>query len=309
MSHKLSTSALLGTPTTDCLAVVAHRGKSFGPGLDELRSRLQAGRWADGLRWSEVDKSRKVSARVREAIDAGATRIIAWGGDGTVQQTIDAMHGTDPAHVSLAVMPAGTANLFATNHGIPKDFDGALAVALGSQTRRVDVGRVNGESFGVMAGTGLDALMIRDASKGLKDRVGRLGYVWTGAKNIHRATNEMVVRVDGVDWFDGRASCALVGNVGTLIGGLELFEGADPSDGLLEVGVVSAESTVEWARLLGRALTSKPSDSPLLTCTRGRKVTITLSSKERYELDGGDRPKTKRLKLRVDHLALSVCVP
>jgi len=151
--------------------------------------------------------------------------------------------------------------------------------------------------------------MIHDASKGLKDRLGRLGYVWTGAKHIHDAATEVCVRVDGVDWFSGKASCVLVGNVGTLIGGLTVFENADPSDGLLEVGVVSAESMVEWARLFGRALVSKPSHSPLLTITQARKVTVTLSSKQAYELDGGDRPKTKKLKLRLVPLALQVCVP
>jgi diacylglycerol kinase (ATP) len=291
------------------VAVVAHRGKTFGPGLDELRRRLAAGPWAEHLRWSEVDKSRKVPSRVHDAIEAGATRLIVWGGDGTVQRAVDALHGTDPEKVSVGVMPAGTANLFATNLGIPKTFDEALAVALGSCTRRVDVGRVNGESFVVMAGTGLDALMIHDASRGLKDRVGRLGYVWTGAKHIHDAATEVVVRVDGVDWFEGKASCVLIGNVGTLIGGLQVFENADPSDGLLEVGVVSAESMVEWARLFGRALVGKPSHSPLLTCTQARKVDVALSAKQPYELDGGDRPPAKKLKLRLERLALNVCVP
>ena len=295
--------------TTERVSVIAHRGKTFGPGLDELRNRMTSGPWAEHLRWVEVDKSRKVTSRVRDAVDAGATRIIVWGGDGTVQRAIDGLYKVDPKQVSLGVMPAGTANLFAANHGIPSSFDEALAVALGPSTRRVDVGRINGESFGVMAGTGLDALMIRDASKGLKDRIGRLGYVWTGAKHIHDAANEVAVRIDGVDWFEGRASCVLVGNVGTLIGGLQVFENADPADGLLEVGVVSAESMREWARLFGRALVSKPSESPLLTCTQARKVDITLSSKQAYELDGGDRPKTKTLKLRIKPLALSVCVP
>jgi diacylglycerol kinase family enzyme len=151
--------------------------------------------------------------------------------------------------------------------------------------------------------------MIRDASKGLKDRFGRLGYVWTGAKHVHDAATEMVVRIDGVTWFEGHASCVLVGNVGTLIGGLQVFENADPSDGLLEVGVVSAESMLEWARLFGRALLGTPSRSPMLTVAQARKVDIDMSVKQPYQLDGGDRARTKHLKLRVKPLALTVCVP
>lgn len=294
---------------TGTLAVVAHRGKTFGDGLDEVRARIEQGPWAASYSWTEVDKSRKVTAKVEKAIDAGATRVVVWGGDGSVQRAIDGFRAADPDHVALGVLPAGTANLFALNHGIPTGFDDAVAVALGSHTRRVDLGEVNGERFGVMAGTGLDALMIRDASKGLKDRVGKVGYVWTSAKNLRNAGNDVRVVVDGVDWFDGRASCVLVANVGTLIGGLEVFEHADPTDGQFEIGVVSAETLRQWAALVGRALVTSPTSSPALTTTRGRKVRIELAKKQPYELDGGDRPKTKTMKFRVRPLALRICTP
>jgi diacylglycerol kinase (ATP) len=291
------------------LAVVAHRRKTFGPGLRRLRQLLADGPYGADLVWAEVDKSRKVPRQVERALAAGATRVLVWGGDGSVQRAIDAFRDTDPDKVSLAVMPAGTANLFSSNLGIPTDFEGALTTALGPGRRLIDVGQINGERFGVMAGTGLDALMIRDASGGLKDRFGRLAYVWTVAKNLHSATNDIVVRVDGVDWFEGRASCVLVGNMGHLIAGLEVFEHANPADGLLEVGVVSAESLFDWGRLLGRAVVSHAEHSPLLNSTSGRKITITLADEQAYELDGGDRPKTKKLKVRVHPQAVSVCVP
>ena len=76
----------------------------------------------------------------------------------------------------LAVLPAGTSNLFATNLGIPKDIERAVAIGLRGTTRRLDVGRFKGERFAVMAGAGFDAGMIRDADN-LKDRLGRAAYV------------------------------------------------------------------------------------------------------------------------------------
>jgi diacylglycerol kinase (ATP) len=291
------------------VAVVAHRDKTFGPGLHELRRRVEAHVGTDDRSWCEVDKSRKVTAKVARAVEAGATRIVVWGGDGTVQHALEGLRDADPNTVSLGVMPAGTANLFARNHEIPLDFDEACAVALGDVTRRVDVGEVNGERFGVMGGTGLDALMIRDASKGLKNRVGKIGYVWTGTKNLHRAANDVRVRVDGDDWFEGRAGCVLVGNVGTLLGGLRVFEDADPADGRFDVGVISAEHLGEWARLLGKAIVGSPSSSPLLTCTQGRKVDVRLGEKRPFELDGGARGATRRMKFRVRPSAVAVCVP
>ena len=69
-----------GSTTVNTVAVVAHRGKTFGPGLAELRRRLEQSPCAADVRWSEVDKSRKVSARVCAALEAGATRVIVWGG-------------------------------------------------------------------------------------------------------------------------------------------------------------------------------------------------------------------------------------
>ena len=65
--------------------------------------------------------------------------------------------------MTLAIIPAGTANLFASNLGIPKDIEEAVAVGLHGDRREVDVGKFNGERFAVMAGAGFDAAMIRDA--------------------------------------------------------------------------------------------------------------------------------------------------
>ena len=67
--------------------------------------------------WFEVPKSRKAPKRVRAALDAGADLVIVWGGDGMVQRCIDALAGSDAA---IAIIPAGTANLFASNLGIPR---------------------------------------------------------------------------------------------------------------------------------------------------------------------------------------------
>ena len=61
-------------------------------------------------------------------------------------------------------------------------------MALGGVPRRIDVGTFNGERFGVMAGVGFDALMIEDASRRMKDRLGRAAYVYTGLKNLKKAS-------------------------------------------------------------------------------------------------------------------------
>ena len=113
------------------VAVIAHRGKSLGGGLPALRQLLaEAG--VDDLLWHEVDKSRKSPTRLCAALKAGAELVFVWGGDGMVQRCADGLAGRA---VPMAVLPAGTANLFAANLGIPDDLERAVAVGLHGQRR------------------------------------------------------------------------------------------------------------------------------------------------------------------------------
>jgi YegS/Rv2252/BmrU family lipid kinase len=288
------------------VAVIAHSGKTLGGGLPELRRVLEAAGVGDPF-WAEVPKSRKAPAQVRRALDKGAELIIAWGGDGMVQRCIDVLAGTG---VTLAIIPAGTANLFATNLGIPKDIEQAVQVGLHGARRKLDVGRFNGERFAVMAGAGFDAAMIRDAGDGgLKERLGRVAYVWTGSKNLRSKPFRADIKVDGVDWYDGKASCILVGNVGKLFGGVEAFEDARPDDGKLELGVVTAEGLIEWGRILARTAAGSANASPFVQTTKASSVKVKLNRKVLYELDGGDRTKVKAFKVKAEPDAITVCVP
>ena len=287
------------------LAVIAHAGKTLGDGLPELRRRLEADVGAEVM-WHEVDKSRKAAKVAKGCLEAGADLILVWGGDGTVRRVIDAVAGSG---VGLGILPAGTANLLANNLGIPIDLGGALDVALHGARRELDVGVVNGERFAVMAGAGLDAVMIKDADGPIKDRLGRLAYVVTGVRAAGHEALKVKVDVDGTRWFSGRAGCILFGSMGTLTGGLVAFPDADPTDGRLEVGVVTADTRMEWARVLARVATRSAEKSPLTRTTRGRKIKVRFAKPTPYELDGGDRSKVKKLKVRVEPAAVRIAVP
>jgi diacylglycerol kinase (ATP) len=256
--------------------------------------------------WFEVPKSKMAPKRVREALDGGAEIIFVWGGDGMVQRCVDAMAGSDAA---VAIIPAGTANLFASNLEIPKDVREAVAVGLEGHRRRLDVGQINGERFVVMAGAGLDALMIRDADGTLKSRLGRAAYIVTGAKNISVPRVQTSVRIDGDKWFKGKASCVLVGNVGDVFGKISAFPDARPDDGLLDIGVVTAKGAWQWTRTLARTAAGEAASSPFVQTARGRTFDVRFAEPLPYELDGGDRKKARRLKIKVHHDALTVCVP
>jgi diacylglycerol kinase (ATP) len=287
------------------VAVLAHRGKTLGAGLSELRQALADAGVLDPL-WVEVSKSRKAPKQAKRVLREGAELIFVWGGDGMVQRSLDVLAGTNTA---VAIVPAGTANLFATNLGIPRDIAECVKIGLHGVRRRLDVGRANGERFAVMAGVGFDALMIRDADAGLKQRIGRLAYIWTGAKRLRTPRTKARIEVDGTTWFRGLVSCVLIGNVGSLFGGVTVFEDAEPDDGKLEIGVVTANGVVEWLRALGRTAIGSPEQSPFLQLTSGARIVIKFDRAVPYELDGGDRPATKKLRFRVEPDAAVVCVP
>jgi diacylglycerol kinase (ATP) len=287
------------------VAVVAHRDKRLGGGLQELRQTLIASGVTDPL-WFEVPKSAKAPKQIRRAVKLGADLVFVWGGDGMVQRCIDAVAGSN---VAIAILPAGTANLLATNLGIPKDLAEAVAIGLYGSRRSLDVGVLNGERFAVMAGAGFDARIMGGVDGAAKKRLGRVAYFGSSARAMRAGRRQIKVKVDGKVWFDGKASCVLFGNVGTVTGGLRIFPDARPDDGILEIGVVTARRWSDWLRVLTRIITHHPDASPMVNMTHGRKVSVRLDRSMPYELDGGARTKTRKLRVRVEPASVCVCVP
>jgi diacylglycerol kinase (ATP) len=286
------------------VAVVAHAGKTVGGGLPELRRTLEEAGVSDPL-WTEVPKSKRAPAAVEQALEEGAELVLAWGGDGMVRRCVNAIADSQ---VPLAIVPAGTSNLFATHLGVERDIEQAVEVALHGDRRRLDVGRFDGERFAVMAGAGFDAAMIKGADE-LKDRLGRAAYVVSGAGRLDSESFEAMIKVDGTRWYKGPASCILVGNVGELFGGIEVFADAQPDDGKLEVGVLTSEGPVQLVRAAARTAIGSAEKSPFVRVTQAQSVQVKLDRKVRYELDGGDRKKVKNFKVEVEPEAITVCVP
>ena len=287
------------------IAVIAHAGKSIEGGLPELRRTLARHGVTRPL-WAEVPKSRKAPKQVRRLLEQGADHFFVWGGDGMAQRCIDTLAGTG---TTVAIVPAGTANLLASNLGIPKDIEGAVVTGLEGRERAIDVASMNGERFAVMAGAGFDADMIGGADGGLKDRFGRAAYIWTGARSMRTPPFNASIKVDGVPWYDGPASCVLAGNVGALFGGVEVFADAAPDDGRLDIAVITAEGLAEWARTVARTVSGRPERSPFFRVTQAGKVKIKLDRKVPYEIDGGARTKAKAYRIAVEPGAITVRVP
>jgi diacylglycerol kinase (ATP) len=291
------------------VGVVVHAEKTLGGGLEELRSALADIGHADPP-WYEVSKSKKAPPVIRSMVkDDGVDRVLVWGGDGMVRRAIDTIIRRKLG-ASIGILPAGTGNLLATNLDIPVDLRAAVGIAVHGDPRPIDVGVMNGEYFAVMAGAGFDALLIRDADEGLlKERYGKAGYVVAGIRNRDVSPAVATIEVDGELWYHGDASCVLVANVGTILGGLRAFPDASPVDGRLDVGVVSARSASEWLRVMANATLRRADASSLTEMATARELTISFDRTLPWEVDGGDRDRTATFEVTCVPRAIRICQP
>ena len=242
--------------------------------------------------------------QARDAVAAGADIVVACGGDGTVRACLDPLAGTSTA---LAVIPLGTGNLLASNLDLSNASGLSAASGVGKGRRRaIDIGRVNGEAFAVMAGTGFDALMIRDADDKVKRRFGTVAYVLSALRNLRGDTVRTEISIDGAQWFAGRTSMVLVGNFGTISAGIDVFPEADPADGKLDVAVLSISKLSQWLRFALALLRGTDNRLDFVSRTTAAEVKVVHARPRIYELDGEDRPATSALTISVEPSAIAI---
>ncbi len=256
--------------------------------------------------WLETTADDPGPGQAREALDGGADTIVAMGGDGTIRAVLEATAGSG---VPIAVVPAGTGNLLAGNLRIPADAHEALETAVNGRDRKLDVGYVNDEAFVVMAGTGVDAAMIRDADPAVKRWLGKLAYVRSALVHLRDAQFPATVEVDGEEVFSGRVSTVLVANMGKVLAGIDLFPDGSPDDGRLDVAVVRSEGWWHWVLLAVRVLLRRGPDNRRLHVFSGREVVVRLARPRPYQVDGEERPAAGELRCRIEPGGLVVRVP
>lgn len=286
------------------VAVIANTQKIAKKDAIRLRSALAA---ADlDARWYQIEKGSDSKPAAKKALKHGVTTIVACGGDGTVRAASEAMVGTQTA---LAVVPSGTANLFASGLELPTDIDEIVDVIARGDRRTIDTATCNGLTFNVMAGSGFDVAMLSDAEEN-KERIGTFAYVGAAVRETrHRKMFETKITVDGETFYEGPASCVLVGNTGSLKGGVEAFPGATFTDGQLHVAAVTATGMREWANLMLTAVLRKQQWSGHSELGEGSSITVKFDRKRRFELDGGVKGKAKKLEFEIKPRSLVICAP
>ena len=136
---------------------------------------------------------------VRSALDRGCDLILAAGGDGTINEAVNGMAGSN---VPFGALPAGTANVLANEVGFSGRPDRAAAQLLDAVPTRIALGAVDRPGlprrhFVMMAGVGLDARIVYEIDLGLKARLGKLAYWHGGFRQLGRHVPRFRICVAG----------------------------------------------------------------------------------------------------------------
>jgi diacylglycerol kinase (ATP) len=272
----------------------------------ELKSRG----WDRAL-WLETTPDDAGRAMTEQAVRENVDLVLGAGGDGTIRVICSGLAHTG---IPFGLIPAGTGNLLARNIGIPLDELAALDVAFDGADKALDLVRLKVDDhppdhFAVMAGIGIDAVIMEGADPKMKKAVGPAAYFVSAAQNANHPALHATITVDDQPSIRRRAHVIVVGNVGFLLANIQLIPGARADDGLLDVLVASPRSLRDWVRLTTRVLTRRPKPDNQLDRLTGRRVTITVDERDQFQLDGDTVGDCNRLTAEVVPGALLLRVP
>ncbi len=201
----------------------------------------------------------------REAARERYDVVVAFGGDGTVNEAANGLVGSD---TPLCCLPGGRANVYCRMLGIPSDVVDAtehlLLMADDWRPRRADLGLVNERVFLFSAGAGLDASVVErvDAHPRLKARYGEWYYTWTGVQTFTRRyllhPPRLEAQFDEVT-IDGVTVIVQNATPYTFFGDrpVEMAEGAALNSGDLAAIVLDRARPLEIPTIITRALSSR----------------------------------------------------
>jgi len=263
--ERLEAAIALGTsaPSRRMLIIVNPYATTVSDRLKNLVVYALRGRYqVDAIDTASRDHATELS---REAAREGYDVVVAFGGDGTVNEAANGLAGSD---TPLCCLPGGRANVYCRMLGIPTDVVDAtehlLLMADDWHPTRVDVGLVNGRLFLFSAGVGLDASVVErvDAHPQLKARYGEWYYTWTGLGTFTRRYLLHPPRLEaqvGDETIAGVTVLVQNSTPYTYFGDrpVEMAEGATLTSGDLAGAVLDRARPTDVPTILGRAMSSR----------------------------------------------------
>lgn len=231
-----------------------------------------------GVAWtlSVTHQKHDAQRQAEEALAREVDVIAAYGGDGTVAAVASVLCGTQ---TPLAILPGGTANVFAQELSLPRSLEKAVRLAAGENAmlRRVDVGMVNGHRFLLRVGIGLEAQMIATADRDLKARLGIFAYLWAAAHNARSLQpKQYQLTIDGKDVAVEAITCG-ISNSGHVGIGFNISPRIKIDDGRLDVFAIRPAALPDIAQRLTHMVTEANSAASVTEAVRNVELLRLLS--------------------------------
>lgn len=242
----------------------------------------------------------------RNAVGRGCERIIAVGGDGTLNEVAQAVVGTTAA---FALVPCGSGNGLARHLGIPTRPHAALALATdpGSATTTIDVGEADGHVFFNVMGLGFDAVISERFNR--LTRRGLPAYVRTGVSTFlrHRA-EPLRVSAPGLE-REIEAYLVAVANSAQYGNGAFIAPGASVTDGKLELVALPAPGMVSALTQVARLFHGSLDRDRRVTRLSAAEFTILRRAPGPFHTDGEVHMAGREIRIRTLPRALRIVVP
>jgi diacylglycerol kinase (ATP) len=226
--------------------------------------------------------SAEAAALARRAAEEGFGKVVAAGGDGTVNEVVNGIAGSSAA---LGLLPIGTVNVFAIELGLPwRNLELCWNIIQGDEVRLVDLPSANGRFFVQLAGVGLDAQVVKETSLAFKRSFGPLSYLISAAQIAARQPPKLFI--ESASTSVDEASFVLVGN-GRLYGGpFPFFKHAIIDDGLFDVVLFKRLGYLEIIKYLQNVVFSSDIRAPDIEYFQTKHLRVTSAQDVPLELDG-----------------------
>ncbi len=223
----------------------------------------------------------EAQALAKKAIDESYDAVVAAGGDGTLNETVNALAGSSMA---LGILPLGTLDALATEVGLPTDPKSLARVIAEGKARPIYLGFANGRRFSVAAGVGFDAHVAGATRHGLKQGLGRLAYMLRGmVQLVHYRPAAYSVTVDGRTFI---AAAVVLANARSYFGRLAYAPDARLDDPRLQVCLMSKPGRWNVVRYGLAVMLRRLHRLPDVAIMPATSVTITDPAGEPVHVDG-----------------------
>ena len=240
----------------------------------------------------------------REAAQKGAYAVVAVGGDGSVNDVVQGLLGTDTL---LAIIPKGSGNGMARTMRIPLDTAGAIKVINKGNTGDMDIAYANGKPFISNAGVAFDALISKKFAK--SEKRGLMVYSWLVTKYMWLyQERDFKIVVDGKE-HTSKAFMVNVANGQQFGYNFKIAPMASFSDGILDIIIIRKFPKILGGTLVARAMTGTIVKSPFVKHLTGKEITISNPMLKLMQTDGDAHVCEPEIKFTIQKAAQRVIVP